>query len=281
MKKFFLTSSIIYAILLLISLIFLFNNFTKSAEINFIFRIISICLMCYAATYPLLIAAASQLENKIFIRVALYFLFLIVSGGILFLGYKTFGDKNFMFNINLSEDAFVNSQRNLTSVLWIFLVACSVSSIVIFSIKMWRRWPDWTYLLLVPFLPVITALGGAVLSIAIGGLVLYGVLILIGGFFEAFSSSSSTSSNSNYDDISLNDCDEDEEDEEEKEEKEEKRDSIYRTPGECFYDGKGIYRSPGENYYDGNGIYRSPGENYYDGNGIYRSPDENFYDGGN
>ena len=260
------TASIIYSVILMISMVFLFNNFTTSAEINFVFRIISICLMCYLATFPLLIATSKQSNISTISKVILYFVYICISAGVLFFAFKTFGDKNFMFNINLTDEAFVNSQENLTSMLWIFLLACMIVAIVIFSLKMWKDWSDWTYALLIPSLPLITI--AIVFALAIV-LVISGLMIVyyfLKGLGEATNSSTSTTH-----EIEV-------EEEEEEEEEEQRRNGVLRSPGENYYDGNGILRSPGENYYDANGILRSPGENYYDYNGVLRSPGENYYD---
>jgi len=143
-----------------------------------------------------------------------------------------------MFNINLTEEAFKNSQRNLTSILWICLLAHLILLIPALSVKMGKGWSDWTFLIFLPFASAIAAL------LAGGGIVIFIVLFIIGMFSSSSTSSSSSSStySSSYDYSSSDD-----------------------DTGEDDADAErhGILRSPGENYYDGNGILRSPGENYY------------------
>ena len=251
MKKLMITSGIFYSFFTVISIIFLFNNFTKSAETNFTFRIIATVMMLYISTYPLVIATSEIINPPVVGKVFLYIAYVIFAGSVLFFSFKVFGDKTFMNNANLTDEAFKNSQKNLTSALWIIMLVSAIAFIPILSVKMGRLWPDWTFFLLVPFSPLIA------------GLAITGIgLLFIYWFFKGMGSSSSeTSSDSYSSDYSYSDSEDD--------------------TSEETQERNGILRSPGENYYDGNGILRSPGENYYDGNGVLRSPDENYYDGGN
>lgn len=284
LKKVFITSGIIYGVLALVSIIFLFNNFTLSAETNFIFRIISVALICFVGTFPLLIATSDNIDPPTWAKVLLYIGYVVLEAGALFFAYKTFGDKTFMFNINLSEEAFKNSQNNFTSVFWIILLFSSIALIPILSVKMGKMWDDWTYFLLIPFAPAIAGVTVA----AVGILIIYGILKAIG---SSSSSSTSDSSSEDYDTDSDSGSDESESDSESQEtrhgylrfpgERFYDGNGILRDPGERYYDGKGILRDPDERYYDGQGILRDPGERYYDSEGILRDPGENYYDGGN
>lgn len=268
MKKVFITSGIIYGILALVSIIFLFNNFTLSAETNFIFRITSMALICFVGTFPLLIATSDNIDPPTWAKVLLFIGYVVLEAGALFFAYKTFGDKTFMFNINLSEEAFKNSQNNFTSVLWIILLFSSIALIPILFVKMCKMWDDWTYFLLIPFAPAIAGIAVA----AVGILIIYGILKAIG------SSSSSSTSDSYFEDYDT-DSDSGSDESESDSESQETRHSYLRFPGERFYDGNGILRDPRERYYDGKGILRDPGERYYDGQGILRDPGERYYDG--
>lgn len=294
MKKVFITSGIIYGVLALVSIIFLFNNFTSSAEINFIFRIVSVALIYFVGTFPLLIATSDNIDPPTWAKVLLFIGYVVLESGALFFAYKTFGDKTFMFNINLSEEAFKNSQNNFTSVLWIILLFSSIALIPILSVKMWKMWDDWTYYLLIPFAPAIAGITVA----AVGILIIYGILKAIG---SSSSSSTSESYSEDYDTDSDSGSDESESDDSVSDESESDSESqetrhcclrfpgerffdgngILRDPGERYFDGKGILRDPDERYFDGQGILRDPGERYFDGEGILRDPGENYYDGGN
>lgn len=267
LKKEFIASGIIYGVLALVSIIFLFNNFTSSAETNFVFRIISVILICFIGTFPLLIATSDNIDPPTCAKVLLYIGYVFLEAGALFFAYKTFGDKTFMFNINLSEEAFKNSQNNFTSVLWIIMLLSSIALIPILSVKMGKMWDDWTYFLLIPFAPAIAGVTVA----AIGILIIYWILKEIG---SSSSLSASDSYSGDYDTDSDSGSDESESDSE----SQETRHGYLRSPGERFYDGNGILRDPGERYYDSKGILRDPDERYYDGQGILRDPGERYYD---
>lgn len=273
LKKVFITSDIIYGVLALVSIIFLFNNFTSSAETNFIFRIISVAIIYFVGTFPLLIATSDNIDPPTWAKVLLFIGYVVLEACALFFAYKTFGDKTFMFNINLSKEAFKNSQNNFTSVLWIILLFSSIALIPILSVKMWKMWDDWTYFLLIPFAPAIAGIAVA----AVGILIICGILKAIG---SSSSSSTSDSYSEDYDTDSDSVSDDSVSDESESDsESQETRHSYLRFPGERFYDGNGILRDPGERYYDGGGILRDPDERYYDGQGILRDPGERYYDG--
>ncbi len=284
MKKVFITSGIIYGVLALVSIIFLFNNFTSSAETNFIFRIVSVTLICFVGTFPLLIATSDNIDPPTWAKVLLFIGYVVLEAGALFFAYKTFGDKTFMFNINLSEEAFKNSQNNFTSVLWIILLFSSIALIPILFVKMCKMWDDWTYFLLIPFAPAIAGIAIA----TVGILIICGILKAIG---SSSSSSTSESYSEDYDTDSDSGSDESESDSESQETRNcclrSPGDSFFdgngilREPGDSFFDGQGILREPGDRFFDGQGILREPGESYFDGEGMLRDPGDNYYDGGN
>lgn len=85
LKKVFITSGIIYGVLALVSIIFLFNNFTSSAETNFIFRITSMALICFVGTFPLLIATSDNIDPPTWAKVLLFIGYVVLEAGALFL----------------------------------------------------------------------------------------------------------------------------------------------------------------------------------------------------
>ena len=285
MKKTLLALSIIYSVFVLTSIVCLFNNFTKSAEQNFIFRIAAVVLICFVSTFPLVVATSEKICPPVWAKVLLYLAYAILACSSLFFAFKTFGDKGFMYNINLTNEAFKNSQKNLTSTLWICLLLSLICLIPVLSVKMGKGWPDWTFVFFVPFSLVIVGL-------LAGGLVIMVAYWIIKGIASSNSSSylSSSSYSGDYSSDSSDDSNVDQ-----SEASDDSSHGYMRSSGERFYDGKGYLRDPGERFYDsqgylrdpderfydGKGILRDPGERYYDSEGILRDPGENYYDGGN
>src|SRR5574344_1836124 len=110
MKKVILCSGILYFALGVVTLIFLFNNFTQSPETNFVFRIISVILLCYISTFPLLVATSKNIQPPIWFKIILYTCYCVFEFFALLLAHKTFGDNSFMFNSQISAESFRNSQ---------------------------------------------------------------------------------------------------------------------------------------------------------------------------
>lgn len=286
-NKTLLILGIVYFIAFLIGIIFLFNNFTKSAEQNFIFRVIAIVLFCLCSSFPIVVATSKNISTPSWVKVLLYFGYAVIAGFSLFFAFKTFGDNSFMYNINLTQEAFKNSQRNLTSTLWICLLLSLICLIPVLSVKMGKRWPDWLFIFLVPF-------SLAIVGLFVGAIVVLLIYWIIKGIASS-SSSVSYAGSSSYSTDSSSDYDDSNEDVEETDSSSSSShgylrssgDRFYdgkgylRDPGERFYDSQGYLRDPGERFYDGKGILRDPGERYYDSEGILRDPGENYYDGGN
>ena len=264
MKKTLIFLGVVYLCVAIISVVFLFNNFTSLAENNFRFRIISALLICLFSTLPLVVATSLNIEIPGWSRILLCFLFVALSGGSLFLSFKLFGDHEFLYNPNIPYDRFVNSQVNLTSTLWICMIVTMVCMLPILIIKYFKGWSDWISLILIVFSPVI-----------IVAFVAYIAFLLIKVIFGIIGSSSSEySGSSDYSSRST-------------EEKPKKIGDGYldgkgyfREPGESYYDYNGDIRRPGEFYYDSKGEYRHPTDMYYDGMGVLRRPDEPYYDSG-
>ena len=285
MRKTLITLVIIYAFLSIVGVVFLFNNFTISAETNFIFRIVAVSLFCFIASFPLVIATSINICPPVWAKILLYISYVILASSSLFFAFKTFGDNGFMYNINLTTEAFKNSQRNLTSPLWICLLLSLICLIPVLSVKMGKGWPDWTFILFVPFSLVIVGILVSVLGILIVYWIIKG---LAGSSSDSYSSSASSSYSSDYSDSSDDDTNESETAESSRHgylrasgERFYDGKGYLRDPGERFYDSQGYLRDPGERFYDGKGILRDPGERYYDSEGILRDPGENYYDGGN
>lgn len=271
-KSTIVITSIVYALVLLVGIVFFFNNFSSSPELNFIFRIVSVGLFAYFLTYPLIVASSVNLNVPIWAKILLFVLYAALEAGLLYLSFLLFDDNTFMYNKDLSPEAFDNAANNFTTWYWIAMILMGAGNIAIFIVKLLKYWDDWTFALLVPFAPALPAVFVVILIF----IIIHGVLSLFGIFADGSPNGSSSGYDYDYSSGSSSDGDSDDYS---SGDSSDSRDGYLRSPGENYYDGQGILRSPGENYYDYSGILRSPGENYYDGNGILRSPGENYYDG--
>lgn len=137
-----------YAFFALVGIFLFFWNFTSSAEINFIFRIIGASIVCIVPTYPLVLATSKQTEDTIPIKVLLYGIYVGLASAMMFLLTKTFYDHNFLFNGSISKEAFTNSQRNCTTFIYSTVLIMLVNSLIGLSIKLYKKWPDWIDLIL-------------------------------------------------------------------------------------------------------------------------------------
>ena len=267
-KKIIIITSIVYAVFLLLAVVFLFNNFTSSPETNFVFRIIAVGILAYVLTYPLIIASSSEIDTPIWVKILLFILYVGLEVGFIWFALKLFDDNTFMYNKDISPEAFDNAAENFTAWYWIATIVMGAGNIATFIVKIVKDWDDWTFALLIPLAPLIVPVSIAVLVVSL-------IVFMVMGMFSESSSSSSYSYSDSEESSSSDDTFE-----------EQKRvgDSYYdaqgylRNSNDSYYDYQGYLRNPGDNYYDSQGNYRRPGESYYDGKGYYRRSNECYYD---
>ena len=237
MKKLVICTSIVYSLLLIVSIIFLFNNFTASPNTNYIYRLASLILFSYFLSLPLVYATSKEVKNNIVVAL-LFVLYLILEGLFLYFSFFLCGDRSFLFNSQIRKDHFTSAQH-YTQYYWIYLIIVGAVFPIALGMKKAYGVNDvwfWLFVSLIPPAVIVAIL--VVCAIAF----IFLFVLIIGMVGAGGGSSNMRGSNDAFVDSQGNPC----------------------KPGDSFYDATGTLRRSDESFIDADGIEREPGDTFKD-----------------
>ncbi len=241
MKKIVIWTSIVYSVLLIISIIFLFNNFTDSPNTNYIYRLASLILFSYFLSLPLVYATSKEVKNNIVVTL-LFVLYLILEGLFLYFSFFLCGDRSFLFNSQIRKDHFTSAQH-YTQYYWIYLIIVGTVFPIALGVKRACEVNDVWFWLLIALIPPAVAIVIIVVCVILALLFMGVIAGAVGGAAHAAGSSSNMRGNNDaFVDSQGNPC----------------------KPGDSFYDATGTLRRSDESFIDADGIEREPGDTFKD-----------------
>lgn len=238
MKKLVICTSIVYSLLLIVSIIFLFNNFTASPNTNYIYRLASLIFFSYFLSLPLVYATSKEVKNNIVVAL-LFVLYLILEGLFLYFSFFLCGDRSFLFNSQIRKDHFTSAQH-YTQYYWIYLIIVGAVFPIALGMKKYCGVNDvwfWLFVFLIPPAVIVAILVVCAIAFIFLFVLIIGVVGGAGG-----GSSNMRGSNDAFVDSQGNPC----------------------KPGDSFYDATGTLRRSDESFIDADGIEREPGDTFKD-----------------